>query len=448
MPGVPETKYARNGDVHIAYQVLGDGPIDLLFATSYVSHLEFMWENERIRYFKEQLANFSRLILFDKRGTGLSDPLAGEVTLEERVDDMRAVMEAVGSERAALFGTSEGATLAAMLAATTPEACTALIAYSPFVTGRADDESPWGWTDEQWEQFLDVWHGEDIWRSAEVMEDVIRSTAEVQDLVEEAEWYVRYWRASASPAAIRRLMAANREIDIRPVLRTIRVPTLVMQRKGEVFIPVDYGRYMAEAIPDARLVLFEGSAHYPWLENADEVIAEVREFLTGSRGSVAADRVLSTVLFTDLVSSTERAARLGDAEWTRLLDRHDDLVARQAERFRGDLIKATGDGILATFDGPARAVQCARAILEAIERLDLVARAGVHTGEIELRGADIGGIAVNVGRRICDTAESGQILASNTVKDLVFGSGLEFEDRGEHALKGVPGRWQLYAVQA
>jgi pimeloyl-ACP methyl ester carboxylesterase/plasmid stabilization system protein ParE len=447
MRGVPDTKYARNGDVHIAYQVLGDGPIDLLFATSYVSHLEFMWENERIRYFNEQLADFSRLILFDKRGTGLSDPLAGEVTLEERVDDMRAVMKAAGSEQAALFGTSEGATLAAMLAATTPESCLALIAYSPFVTGRADEESPWGWTDEQWEQFLDVWHAEDIWRSAEVMENVIKSTAEAQDLVEEAEWYVRYWRASASPAAVRQLMAANKEIDIRPVLRTIRVPTLVMQRKGEVFIPVDYGRYMADAIPGARFVLFEGTAHYPWLENADEVIAEVREFLTGSRGPVATDRVLGTVLFTDLVSSTERAAELGDAEWRRLLDRHDELVARQAERFRGNLIKTTGDGVLATFDGPARAVQCGRAILEAIQRLDLVGRAGVHTGEIELRGSDIGGIAVNLGRRICDAAESGQILASNTVKDLVFGSGLEFEDYGEHELKGVPGRWQLYAVR-
>jgi pimeloyl-ACP methyl ester carboxylesterase len=442
---LPETRYARNNDVHIAYQVVGEGPLDLLFATSYVSHLEFAWGNERIRHFYQELADFSRLILFDKRGTGMSDPLAAEITLEDRVADIRAVLDAVGSERTALFGTSEGATLAAMFAATWPERSEALVVFSPFVTGHADAECPWAWSEPQWTVFLDMFHDENVWRSEELMAEAIRSN-DVAGFAEETDWYVRYWRASASPAVVRRLMTANKEIDIRPVLPTITVPTLVLQRRDEEFLSIEYGRYVARKIPGARMVELEGRTHYPWLENADEVLDHMREFLTGTRERPSTNRVLSTVLFTDIVASTARATEEGDRNWRAMLDQHDTLCARQVERFRGRLIKTTGDGILATFDGPARAVQCARAIVEVVRRLNLEARAGVHTGEIELRGDDIAGIALSVARRICDAAEASRILTSRTVKDLVFGSGLEFQERGIHELRGVPGTWDLFEV--
>jgi class 3 adenylate cyclase len=441
----PQTSYARTHDgVHVAFEVVGDGPFDLVWANSWASHIEFSWDNPTIARFYEHLASFCRLVLFDKRGTGLSDPVTGIPTIEDRMDDIRAVMDAVGCERAALFGSSEGAATCSVFAATYPERTSALVLFSPFIIGVADEECPWAWSADFWELLkviMDETWGTPEGSAVELIAPSLTGNASA------AAWYGRYLRAAASPAVAAALLSVNTQIDIRPVLSTIRVPTLVLHRTGEVWVNVNYGRYAADHIPGARLVELSGTDHYPWEQDADEVLGEIEEFLTGDRSEPEYDRVLATVLFTDIVDSTGRASALGDAAWRDLLDAHDAMVRRQLDRFGGRGVKTTGDGVLATFDGPARAIRCAQAVREGASRLGLDIRAGLHTGEIERRGPDVGGIAVHIGQRVSTLADPGEVLVSSTVKDLVAGSRLEFEDRGEHDLKGVPGSWRLFSVR-
>jgi pimeloyl-ACP methyl ester carboxylesterase len=447
MPAVmPETRYAKAPDaVHIAYQVVGSGPFDLIFANSWCSHIEFSWSRPAIVRFYEHLASFCRLVLFDKRGTGLSDPVAGVPTMDDRMDDMRAVLDAVGSERAAVFGTSEGACSAIMFAATYPERTAAMVLFAPFVIGLADEECPWAWTAEFWDLLREAM--ENSWGTPDGS-GVEFCTPSLAGDESAREWYAHYWRSAASPGAAVALLEVNTEIDIRPVLPTVRVPTLVLQRSDERWINVNYGRFTAAHIPGATLVELPGTDHYPWEQNADEVVGQIEEFLTGSRRERDDDRVLATVLFTDIVASTEQASDIGDRSWRELLDAHDEMVRRQLERFSGNEVKSTGDGVLATFDGPARGIRCAMAISDGARRLGIRVRAGVHTGELERRGNDVGGIAVHIGSRVAQQAEANEVLVSSTVKDLVAGSRIEFADRGEHVLKGVPGRWRLFAAVA
>jgi pimeloyl-ACP methyl ester carboxylesterase len=443
---VPATHYAKTQDgVHVAYEVIGEGPFDLVFANSWCSAAEFSWSNPTIARFYERLSSFCRLILFDKRGTGSSDPMTGVPTMENRMDDIRAVMDAVGVERAALFGASEGAATCAVFAATYPERTSALVMFSPFIIGVADDECPWAWSCDIWAVVKQSM--EETWGTADGS-GVELVTPSLAGNEEAKEWYGRYFRAAASPGTAAALLHVNTQIDIRAVLPTIRVPTLVLHRRDETWVNVHYGRYAATHIPGATLVELEGTDHYPWEQDSEAVLGEIQEFLTGERSEPDDDRVLATVLFTDIVDSTATAAGVGDRAWRELLDAHDAMVRRQLTRFSGREIKATGDGFLATFDGPARGIRAALAITEAGPRLGLAIRAGLHTGEIERRGTDVGGIAVHLGQRVSATAGPGEVVVSSTVKDLVAGSGIGFDDRGEHQLKGVPGTWHLYTVTA
>jgi class 3 adenylate cyclase len=442
----PKTNYARTHDgVHVAYEVVGDGPFDLVWANSWASHIEFSWDNPTIARFYEHLASFCRLVLFDKRGTGLSDPTTGIPTIEDRMDDIRAVMDAAGCERAALFGSSEGAATCSVFAATYPERTNALVLFSPFIIGKADDECPWAWSEEFWEGLLRAI--DETWGTPEGS-GVELVTPSLTGNASAAAWYGRYLRAAASPAVAMSLLNVNTQIDIRPVMPTIRVPTLVLHRTDEIWVNVNYGRYAAAHIPGATLVELSGTDHYPWEQDADEVLGEIEEFLTGARSESDTDRVLATVLYTDIVDSTGRASAIGDAQWRNLLDAHDEMVLRQLHRFGGRAVKTTGDGVLATFDGPARAIRCALTIREGAARLGLDIRAGLHTGEIERRGSDIGGIAVHVGQRVSALAAPGEVLVSSTVKDLVAGSRIEFDDQGYHDLKGVPDPWHIFSVRS
>ncbi len=440
-----ETHYAKTRDgVHVAYQVVGEGPIDIVYANSWCSHVELSWDNPAIARFYERLSSLGRLLLFDKRGTGLSDPMTGVPTIEDRMDDIRAVMDAVGSEQAVLFGTSEGGATCSVFAATYPERTLALVMFSPFIIGIADDECPWAWTEDFWNAVLDIMGEQWGTPDGSGVEFVTPSLTGNQSA---KEWYGRYYRAAVSPAMASALLHMNTKIDIRPVLPTIQAPTLVLHRADEMWVNVNYGRYAAAKIPGAKLVELDGTDHFPWEQDAEAVVGEIEEFLTGRRSAPETDRVLVTVMFTDIVDSTTRAASSGDQAWTELLDSHDNMVRRQLARYGGLEIKTTGDGFLATFDGPARAIQAALAIRAGATRMGLNIRSGLHTGEIERRGADIGGIAVHLGQRVSATATSGEVLVSSTVKDLVAGSNIEFIDRGEHVLKGVPGSWRLFAVR-
>jgi pimeloyl-ACP methyl ester carboxylesterase len=440
----PETRYARSGDVNIAYQVVGDGPLDLVLVHGWVQSFDAGWELDSIKRFYLRLASFSRLILFDKRGTGLSDrvPLDDLPTLETRMDDMRAVMDAVGVERAAVLGHSEGGSMCALFAATYPERTKALVMVGSAARTRWAPDYPLGATDDELEDFersiLENW-GVDLIRS--LLQQMGPSIVDDEELVQA---HARAARRAASPAAAAALTRMSAMIDIRHVLPAIRVPTLVLHRTDEVL--AEASRYVGERIPGARIVELPGSDHMPWLGDQDRVLDEIEEFLTGVRPHPALDRVLATVLFTDIVGSTELAADLGDRRWRDLLERHHILVRRELGRFRGRELNTAGDGFLATFDGPARAIACAGSIRDGARALGLQIRFGLHTGELELHGAEIRGIAVHTGARVVGKAGPGEVLASSTVKDLVAGSGLEFEDRGSHELKGVPGEWRLYAV--
>jgi pimeloyl-ACP methyl ester carboxylesterase len=443
---VPETRYARSGDLNIAYQVTGEGPRDLVYVPGWVSNIELMWEEPAMAHFLERLASFSRLILFDKRGTGLSDRVSNDElpTLEQRMDDVRAVLEAVGSERAALFGHSEGGSMCVLFAATYPERTTALITLGSFAKRRdPDDDYPWAPTAaDRDETVADVEQNWGHFRTKDV-EYYAPSRLGDEQFVRNLE---QYFRRAASPGAAAALLRMNSYIDVRDVLPAVQVPTLVLHRTGDHDVNVAEGRYLAAKIPGARFVELPGDDHWIAAGNVDELADEIEEFLTGTRPVPEPDRVLATVLFTDIVGSTERAAQLGDRRWRELLRTHDAAVRRELERFRGREVDTAGDGFLAAFDGPARAVRCALSAGHAVRQLGVEIRAGIHTGECELDGSKIRGIAVHTGARIASLAEPGEVLVSSTVKDLVAGSGLAFEDRGTHALKGVPGEWRVYAA--
>jgi class 3 adenylate cyclase len=440
----PETRYALSGDVNIAYQVIGDAPQDLIVVHGWVSNIDTCWEHPLFAHFLQRLASFSRVIQFDKRGTGLSDRVSiGELpSLDQRMDDVRAVMDAVGSERAALYGYSEGAALCALFAATYPERTSALILQGSYARRLIAPDYPWGITPEQAMSLLAAIRDE--WGGPVRLGGLAPSLAHDQRF---STWWARYMRQSASPAAAVAIMQMTFEIDIRPILPAIRVPTLILHRTGDRAFSLSGARYLAQQIAEARLVELPGDDHMPWVgESVEAAVDEMEELLTGARQVREPDRVLATVLFTDIVGSTEQASALGDRRWLEILAQHDTVVRQELDRFRGREVKTTGDGFLATFDGPARAVRCACAIVQAVKSLGLDVRAGVHTGECELVGDDVGGIAVHIGQRVSSLAGPGEVLASSTVRDLVAGSGLVFEPRGEHVLRGLPEQWRLYAV--
>jgi pimeloyl-ACP methyl ester carboxylesterase len=437
-PDAPETRYALSGDVAIAYQVVGDGPVELVVVPGAISNIDLEWDEPRMAAYNRKLASFSRLILFDKRGTGLSDQVLGVPTLEERMDDVRAVMDAAGSERAVLMGTSEGAAMAALFAATYPERTAALVLYGGypslelksrdrFEAMLAELPSSWG-------------------TQAAADDDLRRYAPSVAHEPALRAWWPRYIRACASPGAMVALLRMNVEIDVTHVLPAIRVPTVVLHRVSDRVVGVERGREMAQLIPNARFVELSGADHYAWFEHSDAIVAEVERVVSSVAGEAALDRVLATVLFTDIVGATERAGALGDRAWRELLERHHAIVRNALARFRGVEVDTAGDGFFARFDGPARAIRCATAIRDGLQELGLDVRAGLHTGECEVMGEKVGGIAVHIGARVASQAGPGEVLVSSTVRDLVAGSGIAFEERGTTTLKGLPEQWTLYAV--
>ena len=439
-----QTRYARSGDLNIAYQVVGDGPFDLVWAPPWISHVEAAWEEPLLAAFLERLAAFSRLILFDKRGTGMSDRVPDDrlPLIEERMDDMRAVMDAAGSERAAVFGASEGATMAVLFAATYPGRTTALVVFGSFAARVWSPEYPWAPRPEERERFFDVIRNQ--WAEDMDVDDLAPSAA--GDALFR-ERLTSFFRRAASPGSALALAKMNTQIDIRAILPSVHVPTLVLHRTGDRDANVEEGRWIAGQVPNARFAELDGEDHLPWVGDAESVLGEIEEFLTGARADPEPDRVLVTVLFTDVVESTRRAAELGDRAWRELLERHQAIVRSELERWRGREVDTAGDGFLAAFDGPARAIRCAQAVERASETLGLPVRAGVHTGECEQVNGDLRGIAVHIGARIASLAGAGEVLASGTVKDLVAGSGLEFEDLGTRELKGVPGEQRVFRVR-
>jgi pimeloyl-ACP methyl ester carboxylesterase len=431
----PATHYAKSGDVHVAYQVFGEGR-DLVMAPGFVSHIENYWDEPRLARWLSELGGFCRVILFDKRGTGLSDRVANLPAMDERMDDVRAVMDAVGIERAAQFGISEGGSLAALFAASHPERTQSLILYGAFARFLH-----WISTDEEFDALIS--YIDEHWGSGASLPNFAPSKANDAAL---QQWWGKFERLGASPSAAIALMRMNREIDISGILHSIQVPTLVLHLTDDTLVSVEGGRELAAGIPHARLVEFPGTDHLLFLDAGDWILAEMREFLTGSRSSSVTDRVLATVVFTDIVGSTARADSRGDLAWCDLLETHDKTVRQELSRFRGKEVKTLGDGFLATFDGPARAIHCAGAIRDSLQRLDVPVRIGVHTGEVELTDDDVRGIAVHIASRVARLGGADDVLVSRTVKDLVAGSGIKFENFGTHALKGIPDEWQIFRV--
>jgi class 3 adenylate cyclase len=434
---LPTTRYAVSGEVNIAYQTMGDGPIDMVIVPGVVSHVEFAHELPGYTAFLRRLSTFARVVTFDKRGQGLSDRISGAPSLEQRMDDVRAIMDDIGSQRAALLGVSEGSPMSSLFAATYPERVSQLILYGGFA--RAADL--WG-SDSSIEKVLRrIKH----WGSGGLIKAVVPSLAENQDAVSQ---FAKFERLSASPGAYKAIVLLNMLIDVRSILPTVRVPTLVLHRRTDALISVEWGRDLAAQIPNAKYIEYPDGDHMPTTGDTDAILGDIEEFITGHRESPSTDleRVLATVLFTDIVDSTRSAAEMGDQTWRRLLDSHDELAKQMVEKHRGTLIKSTGDGILATFDGPGRAVRCALAFETASKQIGLPLRAGLHTGEIEIRGRDIGGIAVHAAARVMAQSNADEVLVSRVVTDLVAGAGLKFSDRGSHELKGLPGRWDLFAA--
>ena len=435
----PETRYARCGQLHIAYQVVGEGSLDLVFVPGVVSHLEHQWDEPLQAAFFRRLASFSRLIRFDKRGQGLSDRVEHMPTIEERMDDVHAVMDAAGSDRAAILGLSEGGPMGIVFAATHPDRTSKLILWNTFARmawapGSAEEQRQ-PIVHERLRQY------EEEWGTGSLVRRFVPSAAADPSF---RNWWGRFERLAMSPGAAVEAMRVNFEIDVRDILRSVRVPTLVIRQEGDLF-PREVTRYLADRIPDTRYVELPGRDHFAWREE-DGATQEIQAFLTGERTVPEIERILATILLTDIVCSTDRAAELGDHRWRELLDRHDALVEQLLGRFRGHLVDKTGDGVLATFDGPARAICCATAITESARGIGLDVRAGLHTGEVETRGDRLAGIAVHIASRISSLAGPGEVLVSSTVRDLVAGSRICFADRGSHLLKGVPGEWRLFAT--
>jgi len=441
----PEVRYAKSGDVHVAYVVYGDGPVDLVVVPGFVSHLDVMWDNPAIARLSERFSRFARLITFDKRGTGMSDPVAAAPTLEQRMDDIRAVMDAAGSERAVLLGVSEGAPLCILFAAAHPERTAGLILSGGLARSTWAPDYPYATPREALlESAAEL--TAPFWGTGQNAEIFAPSAASDPAVV---DWWGRMERLAASPGMMQQLFTMFLDIDVRAVLPLVQAPTLVLHRTGDRVVNVNAGRWLAEHIDGARFVELPGRDHALWAGDVDAVTGEIEEFLTGARSAPPEifDRVLATVLFTDVVASTQRAAELGDKRWRELLERYYAAVRAELTRYRGREIKTIGDGFLATFDGPARAIRAAQSIVTASRAIGLDTRAGVHTGECEMLDGDIGGIAVHIGARVVSLAEPGEVLVSSTVRDLVAGSGVEFAERGVHELRGVPGEWRLYTAQ-
>jgi class 3 adenylate cyclase len=439
----PETNYAKSGDVYIAYQVNGTGPFDLVWAPGTFSHLDMDWEFPMRADFFLKLGTICRLIRFDKRGTGLSDRPTQMATLEQRTDDIRAVMDAVGLKSAVIFGVSEGASMACMFAATYPERTRSLITWGGMARWCATEDHPWGLNTEQHAEMVrDV---RENWPS----EWYIRGPGAglgpdaSQDVIDQAK---RYMRAAGSPSAVAAYETMNSEIDTRPILSAIKVPTLIMNRTGDPAVSVEGARDMARRIPGARFIEYPGDTHSIMAIEPEKIIGDIQEFVTGIRQEVIDDRVLATVLFVDIANSTKMLSELGDRVWKEKLESYYRVARSQFGHYRGRETNTAGDGIMASFDGPARAVRCASAIASQVKQLGLDVRAGVHTGEVQVMGDNIGGIAVHIASRVQNESAPGEVLVSSTTKDLIAGSGISFEPRGERDLKGVPGTWHLYAV--
>ena len=441
MAEVPATHYVKSDGIHIAYQVLGEGPFDLLFVPGFISNVEATWRSPDLSAFFRRLASFCRLILFDKRGTGMSDRGSQIFTLEQRMHDVQAILDEVGSKQAALFGVSEGGPMSLLYAATYPQRTSALVLYGSYAKRSWAPDYPFGWNEQQWQRVLD--DIEHHWGTPQALSIAMRLPSAADDR-DTAERIASYFRASASPGAAAAIMRMNREIDVRHVLSATRVPTLVLHRASDQVIDMQHARYLAQHIPGAKLIEFPGEVHSPWLGDRDAVLDAVEQFLTGGRRVHEPERLLATVLFADIVGSTERAAALGDKPWRKLLEAFYARVREALQVYRGREISTAGDGFLAAFDGPARAIRCAGAIRDGVRPLNLEVRCGLHTGECEVVGNDLAGIAVHIGARVAALADPGEVLASQTVRDLVAGSGLAFEERGIHKLKGVPDEWRLF----
>jgi pimeloyl-ACP methyl ester carboxylesterase/plasmid stabilization system protein ParE len=440
----PPTQYASSGDTSIAYQVVGDGPIDLVLVLGFATHLELQWEAHPFARFFERISSFSRLIIFDKRGTGLSDPVTEVPPLEQRVDDVRAVMDAAESERAALFGISEGGPMSVLFSATHPNRVTALVLYGAMGRTTEAPDYPWGSPAEALREsaaeFIAPYWGQQAEGMVELFAPSLADDPEVVGFTARME------RSAASPAMVQQIFEMFLDIDVRAILPTIRVPTLVLHRRSDRVVNRRAGKELAAQIPGARYVELPGIDHLPWAGDSEAVLGEIEEFLTGARSVPEPDRVLATVMFTDIVGSTERAAELGDARWRELLAAHQAAVRHELMRYRGREVKTLGDGYLATFDGPARAIRCGRAIADGGRSLGVEVRIGLHSGEVELIEEDVGGIAVHIAARIGALAAAGEVLVSSTVKDLVAGSGIRFVDRGAKHLKGISDEWRLFAA--
>jgi len=439
----PETEYARAGDLHIAYHVVGDGPVDLLLVSEFWHSIEAQWEEPSFSAFLRRLASFGRLICFDQRGTGLSDPVALDElpTLEQWMDDLRVVMDAVGSERATLLGFGGGGTMSVLFGATYPDRTSSLVLVNSFARLSEAPDYPWGRPAALEADLMDVMRTG--WGRGVLLDRVAPSRVGDETF---RQWWARYQRLGSSPGtvlAVRRMLG---EIDVRDVLPAIQVPTLVLHRVGNTLNRIEHGRYLAEHIPDARLVELAGSDYFVFLGDADAVVREIERFVGAAPDRADSDRMLATIVFTDIVGSTEHVARLGDRRWTELLAEHHAAVRRELERFRGHEVDTAGDGFLATFDGPGRAVRCAGAIREAVRALGLEIRAGVHTGEVEVLDGKVGGVGVHIAQRVLAHAGPGEVVVTSTVKDLVAGSGLRFADGGVHELKGVPDAWRLFSL--
>ena len=444
----PETRYALSGDVHIAYQVVGDGPFDLVFVPGFVTHMELQWRLPGMEGFLRGLGSFSRLIRFDKRGTGMSDPVSGAPNLETRMDDVRAVMDAVGSRRAAFYGLSEGAAMSILFAATYPERTAALVVRSCSPRTLWAPDFPWGRSEEAYQHETD--RALQVFSLRAEAREAVRALGMQND--NEVEAFIDFIRYGASPGMLERLYRMNKEIDIRQVLPTVRVPALVMHGSDDQVVPVAVGAYTAQRLRSARFIELPGVGHLALSTRGTQIQVEIERFLTdvwqtGGWEDTEPDRMLATVLFTDIVESTAKAIELGDRRWRDLLERHHILVRRELLRYRGREVDTAGDGFLAAFDGPARAIRCACAIVHGVRDIGLSVRAGLHTGECEVADGKIAGIAVHTGARVAALAATDEVLVSNTVRDLVAGSGIQFSDRGPHALKGIPGEWRLFAVQ-